>query len=141
MQTQFVATHGKGNCVQAAIASILDLRLEDVPAFRDLPAQDVESGIDRFLQSRGLRRISVRFSGAFEWGDAFFQDSLYHPLGECYVCGPPVLIYGKSPRSSTGHAVVGHISGANVRITHDPHPDGTGIDGPPHSIHWIVPVE
>jgi len=76
-QTQFVATHGKGNCVQAAIASILDLKLDEVPAFRDLPAQEFETAIDEFLHSRGLRRIAIKFAGSHDWGDTFIE-TLHH---------------------------------------------------------------
>lgn len=140
-QTQFVATHGKGNCIQAAIASMLDLPLEAVPAFRDLPAQDVESAIDAFLHGRGLRRISAVFTGAFSWGDVFFEDEIWHPIGKCYVAGAPVLIYGQSPRGSCWHAVVGQMTkNGGWRVLHDPHPDGTGIVGEPKSVHWIVPL-
>jgi hypothetical protein len=139
LQTQFVAEHGKGNCVQACVASLLDLPLEAVPAFRDLPACDFEEAIDRFLASRGLRRITVQFAGGFEWGDAVFSTSVWHPVGKCFVFGPPVMLYGKSPRSDTGHAIVGNVWCGRWEMLHDPHPDGRGIVGEPKSIHWIVP--
>lgn len=138
MQTQFVATHGKGNCVQAAVASILDLPLEAVPAFRD--AECLENAIDKYLQSVDLRRIAISFGGGFEWGDASMESGIWHPIGECRLSGGPVLMFGKSPRGNFGHSIVASINGCNWRMLHDPHPDNTGIVGDPRSIHWIVPA-
>jgi hypothetical protein len=135
-QTQFVATHGKGNCVQSCIASLLDLHLDSVPAFREV--MHMESAIDDFLVSRGLRRIAALFTGAFEAGDVMFDDCLWHPLAKCYLRSPPVMAFGKSPRNSGSHAVVGHVTRGGFDVIHDPHPDATGIVGHPTSIHWIV---
>jgi len=49
-------------------------------------------------------------------------------------------MFGKSPRGGTNHAIVANVNGANWRLVHDPHPDGTGIEGDPQSIHLIVPI-
>jgi hypothetical protein len=137
LQTQFVSTHGRGNCVQAAVASLLDLPLDSVPAFRD--AECMESAISAFLETVEMRRISIRFGGPFEWGDAFFCNQLWHPLGKCHVSGGPVLAYGRSPRGNFGHAVlINLLPNGGWTLAHDPHPDGAGIEGDPTSLHFIV---
>jgi hypothetical protein len=139
LQTQFVAVDGKGNCLQACIASMLDLPLGDVPTFRDMP--NMVHAMDRFLISRGKRRIGVSFSGGFEWGDASFEDMNPGNDESLKIGGSPVLIFGKSPRSGD-HAIVGEFVGRyNWKLLHDPHPDATGIVGSPQSIHFIVPLK
>jgi hypothetical protein len=44
---------------------------------------------------------------------------------------PLCLLTGKSPRGQHSHAVVAQVSpdGASFDLYHDPHPDGSGIDG------------
>jgi hypothetical protein len=97
-----------GNCLQAALASMLDLPLTDVPHF---VADDVRTDGDlhwwtemrRWCLDRGL---SIR-------GDREPEP------GECYLGGGP------SPRDPVfrSHVAVyrdGHLE-------HDPHPDGTGV--------------
>ena len=100
-----------GNCLQAAVASIYELPIEAVPHF-------------------------VQFEA---WGEAL---KLYvHGRGallQLWKTNAPadmtLLAFGKSPRGDFRHAVVWQ----GGRMIHDPHPDGTGLDGPPEEFWGIT---
>jgi len=88
-----------GTCFRTAMASILDLREQDVP---DWPDANQDTGVNRWLAGRGLRYVETPVDGPTPVG--------YH------------FILGTSPRGGQ-HAVVG----INGRLAMDPHPqDGTG---------------
>ena len=88
-----------GTCFRAAMASILNLREQDVP---DWPQSNQDSGVNPWLQRRGLKYSEVPASDPA-------------PIGLH-------LALGTSPRGGQ-HAVIMR-DGA---LVHDPHPpDGTG---------------
>lgn len=89
-----------GNCLQAAVASVLELQLEEVPNFAEAGDKwwDAYSG---FLQERGLYPLMLEPGPNAEFHG-------YH------------LIVGKSPRFDCDHVVVGR-DGVPI---HDPRPDG-----------------
>jgi hypothetical protein len=96
-----------GNCLQAAVASLLDLPLDEVPHFvGDDWASDGERNwwteLWTWCQARGLR------IGAFEPAP-----------GEYYLGNGP------SPRDPErrGHVAVFR----DGELVHDPHPNGTGV--------------
>jgi hypothetical protein len=100
-----------GDCLRAAVASIYDLPLEAVPHFAQFQ-KNWFTALSLYVDSQGFRIHKV-----------------YRPkLAEGYV-----LAFGKSPRGSFRHAVV--WSGGEV--AHDPHPDGTGLDGEPDEL-WDI---
>jgi len=120
-QTEF---GDEGNCVQAAIASILGLRLEEVPNFIKLhPGDSTESvcefwdAVEDFLEDRG-------------W---WFKPI---PMGEKEGRPDvPYLATGKTVRGFN-HMVVmkGHD------MIHDPHPDRDGLIKADHG--WLlVPLD
>ena len=94
-------TGNRGTCFRSCMASIFNLREQDVP---DWPQANEDPGVNRWLAGRGLRYEQV-------------------PIDE--NAPPPVgwhTIEGTSPRGGQ-HAIVGH----NGRPVWDPHPqDGTG---------------
>ena len=99
-QDRFDSPHG--NCVQAAIASILELPLDMVPV---LPGGDLIT-LNRWLKQRQL---------GFFWLDAeadFVPDV------------PFCLARGVSPRGLK-HAIVCNFRGEMV---HDPHPSRAGVE-------------
>lgn len=103
----------RGNCQQAAVASILGLPLEQVPNFNDC-MEGFWQGYENFLLSKGF--IDVRLPG--------------NHVPECFY-----LAYGKSARGVL-HACVyrdGHLA-------HDPHPSRAGLVAV-DEVHLIVPVE
>ena len=106
-QTQFGP---RGNCMSAALASILELPLEGIPNFYDAgpTERDWHNALKAWLTGIGYALIEVPITengpGAFHWG------------GYAIASGPTV-------RDNGWHATVWH----NGKIVHDPHPDGSGI--------------
>jgi hypothetical protein len=96
----------QGNCWQTAIASVLDLELEEVPHFAQIDVDDGEHwwiGTWNWLQDRDMTLTPIR--------DHLYNDEYY-------------LVTGPSPRNpDLAHVVVYQ----NGMMVHDPHPDGTGV--------------
>lgn len=95
----------RGNCLQAALATVFDLPLDEVPHFVAMPADVWWSALERWLAERNI---------AVNW----LPQPPWYPLGAYY------LMTGKSPRGDFKHVVVCR----NGDLIHDPHPDGTGLD-------------
>lgn len=99
----------RGNCLQACIASLLELPIEEVPHF----VQD-ETDHDNHDDWYWLKKV---------------QEFL-KPLGKRLVPSQPVgnfaetyqLIVGQSPRN-VGHGVIYQ----NGKLVHDPHPSNQGL--------------
>jgi hypothetical protein len=141
-QTTFAARSGEGagNCLAAAIATLLELPLEDVPNFSaiegtklDLPSEHKaeEDGSDMawfkavedFLAARDLAVV------VWEWKHSPYVQP-----------GTPALLHGKSPRGDFLHTVVAIADSERWVYVHDPHPDGTFIVGDPVEGWVVVPV-
>lgn len=107
---------GRGDCLRACVASLLELGADEVPNFR--LADDQWGAMQDWLAGRGLTAIRVR------------PDGLYPRLNaHC-------IVTGDSPRNSTVlHAVVGKIEDDTIHVVHDPHPENTGLNGPPQ---WLT---
>ena len=90
----------KGNCLQAAIASILELSLEEVPVFE---------GDSWYLQ-------------LMHWLEDCYEIELARWDYEVQFKGY-YLVTGQSPRGNFKHIVVYK----NGKMIHDPHPDKTGL--------------
>jgi hypothetical protein len=98
-----------GNCFPACIASILELRLDEIPKLQDMGSNWFPVLWD-FLISRGFtcfgtgRKEEV---GSYRKG----VDGYY-------------IVNGKSPRGfKRGHSVVFYEG----KLVHDPHPSGLGL--------------
>ena len=97
----------QGNCLQAALASILDLPLVEVPHFVQ-DDHDHPDDPDWHWYSRMLAWLTAR--------------GLHLRDGDGAPPGSLVLALGKSPRG-LGHVVI-QRDGETV---HDPHPDRSGL--------------
>lgn len=124
LQTDFVEydAEGKqikyGNCLQAAIASVLELPLEEVPNFI-MMGPDPSYGhynMHKWLEERGI--VMHRLREGRNW-----SFPTYH------------LAIGKTVRG-TNHAVI-YKEG---RLAHDPHPDGTGLIEA-KDLYILIPVD
>lgn len=93
------------NCLQACVATILGLTLEEVPNFM-LAVDDWKGAFEAFMGLCGLQPLYL---------SATMMKPIWHPAGLH-------LIWGMSPRG-TYHSVVG-LCGETI---HDPHPDKTGL--------------
>ena len=106
-QTDF--TPSRGNALQACVASLLNMPLDQVPNFVTLP--DYEQGIREFLK------------------DTPFSSSK-RPISELYMNDDNMLciLRGKSPRGDFGHVVIARVVNADFEMVHDPHPDDTFLE-------------
>jgi hypothetical protein len=93
-----------GNCMAAAIASILELRIEDIPAFEDMPSPNWWFSLQTWLISKGY----VLKNHNADKDSAMIKD--YY------------IACGTSPRGLE-HSVI-YKDG---KLVHDPHPDGGDI--------------
>lgn len=89
-----------GNCMQAAIASLLDLPLDDVPHFAAIEGDEWWSEFLTWARDLGY--------------EVFVIDGDFPPI--------PLLLHGKSPRG-VSHLVVGIGS----TVVWDPHPSRDGL--------------
>lgn len=118
-----------GDCHRAALASLLDLPIDDVPHFMEgLGPKDGEIFNrlqEQFLRSHGLTPVIFAISGTLET-----------VLEQCEVWNPGQLyLLGGESRSGFGHTV---IAGSG-KIVHDPHPKEVGIVGPmDDGYYWIT---
>ena len=115
---------GRGNALQACVASLFGLELQDVPNFITLP-EGYEASIRAFCD---VRRVA-------------FEKMSLHDIPEAYD-GRMCVLRGKSPRGDFGHVVVARFVGAcdtslhkmlltdagAFRLVHDPHPSCEFLD-------------
>lgn len=105
----------RGNCLQAAVASLLELPLAAVPNFQDAPEEIGFWGLFRsFLKQRGFLAIDLQ-------GEYFL---------DCYH-----LAAGDSPRG-VKHSIIQR----NGKTAHDPHPSGLGLLKVDY-VTVLVPIE
>ncbi len=124
MQAVYQTRRGVGgNCLQAALASLLELPLDGVPDFMALPdgPRTWPVTLGAWLNERGLEGVPVAPHGAL-------RDVLDH-MAEHY-CAEPYLLCGRV--GEHGHVVVA----AGGHVIHDPDPPGsfgaTFLGGVPH---------
>ena len=128
LQTDFSV--GSGNALQACIATILDIELNETPNFIADPAGYMAS-LHTFLHSRGYTFLKLATPG--------------NKLPVAGSWGALCVAAGGSPRGEHKHVVVAQVDcedGRTLRCIHDPHPDGRGITE--HQESWagfIVPLD
>lgn len=105
-QTLLFETHGKGNCLAAAIASLFEVEIADLPALHGKNSGEQYGQLNKFARSRGLiaRREYPRNGG----GTPIFR-------GYYIASGPGAR--------GVRHACV-YLDG---ELAHDPHPSGAGL--------------
>lgn len=101
-----------GNCFQAAIASVLEVPIEEVPDFCNLYGSDWYEQFIKWLNNFGLSSLTIEGKGMP------IEDLIASPaLEDCIY-----LASGKSKRGIE-HSVVYR----GTELIHDPYPQGTGI--------------
>lgn len=99
-----------GNCLSAAVASLLDLPLDEVPHFLEMDGPwDVE--VERFARSHGYRLAERP------------PDDAAPDFG---------LAYGHTRRGPALHAVVVH----GGEVVWDPHPERSGLTSVLYYVAW-----
>ena len=122
-QTDFSA--GKGNALQACVATLFSLPLEDIPNF--IEAEDYRVALQEWLQIRNLSFLKV----SLQAGKIAFPT----PKSLC-------ILAGNSPRGNYRHAVVARsLASGEFEIVFDPHPDNTGITGEPLWAGFFVALQ
>ncbi len=104
---------GRGNALQAAVASIVGLDLDQVPNFIETPG-GYEAAIRDFCQLGGMIANKIILG----------SDEANLDMCEGNLC----ILRGKSPRGEFGHVVVARWNGSGFVMVHDPHPEGTFLD-------------
>ena len=113
-----------GNCYQAAIASVLELPLDDVPHFATF-ADDWFKQSEPWFRQRGMIRSFYNEQALKDlaWplflapGADFWGDRVSRIVG--------ALGAGPSPRGPFRHVVV--LDPNTGDMIHDPHPSGAGV--------------
>ena len=109
---QTISNFVNGNCMQACVASIMEVPLETIPNFMCDGEEFYERNLNAWLKYQNFITIDVVID---KYNTGMLKD--------CYV-----IATGESPRSpDLNHAVVYY----NGKMVHDPHPDNTGIIGDP----------
>lgn len=122
---QTVFESGKGNALQAGVASIFDKELDEVPNFLEFPSY--ADAIADYVQ----KQFDLTFV-KFKLPNGILDFSVKH--------SPLVLAAGKSPRGNFKHVIVGKIVDNEIELAHDPYPDGNGLDGKPSWIGLFVKI-
>lgn len=123
-----------GNCYQACIASVLELKLEDVPHFIKLYGNDYFGQVQKWLSGLGLMMLRTTFEQKVDDGTIVRS---FCSLPEETIC----IAFGKSKMhgDEITHAVVGQIiRGLQFELLHDPNPNTNGINGNPFGLDFIV---
>jgi len=114
-QTIFGSSHG--NCMQACIASILEVEINSLPNFMEDGPDNFENKFNKWIDDQPFCCIEIIIS------DVNLVPHTY------------MIATGESPRNKDiNHAVVYY----NGKMVHDPHPDKTGIVGKPKSYTIFV---
>ncbi len=115
-----------GDCQRAAVASIFDLALNDVPDFGDggPSSEEFRRRIDAFMERYGLVAVSVPYNCTLEQlleATALQANNVY-------------FLLGGTSRTGVNQTVVGY----NGKIIHDPSLTDAGITGPcDDGYYWI----
>jgi hypothetical protein len=114
-QTDFTAS--KGNALQACIATVLGLTLDEVPNFIAMPG-DLYDNLREYLAKKhglGFFKIMLDDEGRLPFAPGALE----------MIC----LVAGDSPRGSHRHVVVARVppSSLTPEFVFDPHPSGDMI--------------
>lgn len=91
-----------GNCLNAALASILEIDIEEVPHFEDMTRLKWYPSLRRWLESLGFHLL--------RWDQKVYLPGFF-------------IANGPSPRGFE-HSVVYH----KTKMVHDPHPSRDGLE-------------
>ena len=108
IQTKLHSETVNGNCLAAAIASLIDCTIEEQPPYEDIDKWT--SAMIRFLKLKGYE-----FEGT----------ARNHEANDYEGVDGYVIMCGDSPRGNFGHCVLWKNG-----VVHDPHPSNAGLKSP-----------
>lgn len=119
-----------GNCMQTAVASLLDLPLEEVPHFVALPENQWWSAFLDWVGKRGLRleMYAPRFPTLAEYA------------GGTLITGPLSMVPKDKIVLALGMAERGFehvVLYQDGKLVHDPHPSEAGLLAEPEEV-WVL---
>lgn len=119
--------HSYGDCVRAAVASMLNKNTtEAVPHFlHDNNAAELHTRVNEYLRTQGLRKFTILFSGDSERAEVLQFMQVHNP--DTYY-----MLFGQT---ATGHHVV---VCCNDEIVHDPAMWSAAMQRPTADNLWIV---
>ena len=122
---QTVIDEGIGNCMQAAVASMLEVQLSDIPNFMDYAdKKDPSKWHLKFMDV--MESYGYEFEGSKMIADS--KSETYFDLGKEMMINDCIYASVKSRNfEGTGHAVLLDSKGV---VIHDPHPEQAfmGVD-------------
>lgn len=131
-----------GDCLSAALASLLEIPLESVPKFNLLagdPYKGLKSAREWLATEYRLSLVDIQMEDLEKPGFTGFDLRLIGavPGTLCIAGGASANVEGAN------HAVVGQIDsrGLNFEILHDPNPLGKGIVGRPSHLYFLIPLD
>lgn len=120
-----------GDCHRAAVASLLEMEIDDVPHFCDkgISAEDFNRFEREWFLSRGLFPIYCPYPA---------ENKLSDILNAIEAISPGIIfLLGGESQNGCNHTVVA----GRGRILHDPSQDDSGIIGPCNDgFYWITYV-
>lgn len=108
----------KGNCFQAAVASLMDLEIDQVPNFIEYSDYEWFEKFCHFIKSKG------------------YQYEVHYSPPDDYSIGS-----GISPRATKDHKVTHAVICLDGEMVFDVHPDRTGVIGGINYWETIRPIE
>jgi len=121
-----------GDCMQAVVASLFELELDEVPKFIELGG-DWHSAMWNFFVERGYNRICTITRHRHD-EDGFLQKVAHFDGG---VNGYFYASVKSKTYEGVGHAVV---VDEDLNVVHDPNPSGLCLDLKPEDIEDIMVV-
>jgi len=118
----------EGNCMNACIASMLDLSIKDTPDFGW--GDDWWTKMRLWLREYGYSPLE------FRWPVEQAESDVHIFPNDGQIC----WAVGKSPRGNFKHAILVKWEDGDWRVYHDPHPDKSGLEGPIELIGMLVPI-
>jgi hypothetical protein len=113
---------GKGNALQACVASLFGQPMHEVPNFVTLEC-GYQQGIEQYVQEQSKLKVIKKKVCA--------EETVSEDEGK--LC----MLRGKSPRGNFGHVVVARKVRGGFEMVHDPHPDDTFLD-PEEAYGWYM---
>jgi hypothetical protein len=120
-----------GNCLQTAVASLLELEVDQVPHFALYV--DWFAAMRRWARDRGGDFTYFPFPVPEEHAEAWASCQRWGREHSAYV-----ILGGPSPRGPFGHVVVGTV---DLETVHDPHPSRAGITAVEDAILYCQPYD